>query len=203
MKSYVLCASVILALTLSLFTGSLQAANDITDKTTGISFPEHITFIFKDKEYQLQATGVATRKKFVIKVYSIAHYLQDGAKTGEDKIPEILQDTLAKQLTIKWVRDVPANKIQEAYQEGLKNSLGSQYGAMQDDSNKFLSFFSQDAKKGDEQILRWIPGGNIEVVINDNSMGTITNVDFAKGLWNIWFGPNSVVDKDNLISMMN
>lgn len=200
MKSNVLCA---LALTLSLFAGTSHAANEITDKTTGISFPEQVTFIFNEKEYQLQATGVATRKKLVIKVYSIAHYLQDGAPTGQDKIPEILQDSLTKQLTIKWARDVPASKIQETFQESLKNSTaGSSSGDLQSDINKFVSFFSQDAKKGEEHTFRWIPGGNIEVVINNNPVGTITNVEFAKGLWNIWFGPHSVVDKENLISLM-
>jgi hypothetical protein len=199
MKSYVLS---VFALILSLF-GSSHAANDITDKTTGISFPEHVTFIFNDKEYQLQATGVATRKKLVIKVYSIAHYLQEGVTDGEDKFGTILNDNFAKQLTMKWVRDVPANKIQETYQESLKNVLGdSSSGALQEDISKFISFFGQDAKKGEEYILRWIPGGNIEVVIKGNPVGTISNVEFAKGVWSIWFGPLSVVDKSHLISLM-
>lgn len=201
MKTYVLCA---LALTATLFAGSSHAANDITDKATGISFPEHVTFISNEKEYQLQATGVATRKKMVIKVYSVAHYLQDGVKAGEDKIGTILNDDYAKQLTLKWAREVPADKIQETFKESLKNSIApSSSGSIQEDINKFISFFGQDAKKGEELILRWIPGGTIEVVINGEEAGTISNVEFAKGLWNIWFGPHSVVNSNNLISLMH
>lgn len=200
MKCYVLSA---LALTLSFFASPSYAANEVTDKSTGISFPEHVTFIVNDKEYQLQATGVATRKKLVIKVYSIASYLQDGVAAGQDKIQTILNDDYAKQLSIKWARDVPVAKIQEVYKESLGHSFPSASAAVQSDINKFLSFYSQDAKKGDEHILRWAPGGIVEVSINGNKMGTISDVEFAKGLWSIWFGPHSVVDKDNLISLLH
>ena len=65
----------------------------------------------------------------------------------------------------------------------------------------FIGFFNQDVQKGDEQILRWIPGGYVEVLINGKAAGNITNHDFAKALWSIWFGQNSVVDRNSLVSM--
>lgn len=199
MRSYILCA-----LSLLFFASSAHAANEITDRTTGISFPEHVTFIFNEKEYQLQATGVATRKKIIFDVYSIAHYLQDEIANGQDKIETILNDHFAKQLTIKWARDVPANKIQEGYQESFKNALSpSSYKTLQDTIDKFISFFDQDAKKGDEYILRWIPEGTIEVVLNGKQVGIIANKEFAVGLWNIWFGTHSIVDKDKLILLLH
>lgn len=162
---------------------------EMTDKATGLTFPEHVTFNFEGKDYQLTATGVATRKKFMFKVYSVAHYLQEGGQTKE-----ILNDHFAKQLTIKWARNVPASKIQEGYQESLGDTQG--------DAGKFISFFNQDAKAGDEYILRWIPEGNLEVLINGSEVGMIKNGAFAKRVWEIWFGSKNIVDKNALMSFI-
>lgn len=179
-----------------LVTLNLSAENPILDSATGVSFPSEVTFDFNGKTYHLEATGVATRKKLFIKVYSIAHYLQDGGD-----IAAILQDNKAKQFTIKWVYDVSVEKIQNAYQEAFQNIFSAEEQAgLQPEINQFLSYFNHAAKKGDEYILRWIPGGTTEVIINGEKKGSIVNPTFAKGVWNIWFGPKSVVNVDNLTS---
>lgn len=182
----------------------LQAQNEISDKSTGVLFPSQVTFDYNGKQYVLDATGVSTRKKFFINVYSVAHYLQKGNGSSEtDKINQIMQDGKAKQLTIKWVHNVEADKIQSGYHESFQNALaGSNDAQLQNQIDQYIAFFNQDAKKGDEHILRWIPGGIIEVIINGNKAGTITNKDFARLLWSIWFGQKSVVNRDNLVSLM-
>lgn len=179
------------------------AADDVRDSSTGEVFPSQVSFDHDGKQYQLDATGVATRKKFFVKVYSVASYLQSGAdKGGSDKFQTIMQDDVAKQLTLKWVHDAGQDKVQEGYLESFKSSMGSQYVQLQNDLNQFLQFFNAPVKKGDEHILRWVPGGYVEVIINGKKAGSVTNKDFAKGLWNIWFGDKSVVDRNNLVSLM-
>lgn len=182
---------------------TLNAENEISDKATGEVFPAEISFNYQGKDYQLEATGVATRKKFFIKVYSVAHYLQKGAATGKDKLQEIMSDANAKQLTIKWVRAVSAAKIQDGYEESFKTAIPDPDTQLQTAIKTYIAFFKQDAEKGDEHVIRWIPGGIIEVQIKGKTVGTLTNPEFAKGLWNIWFGPKSVVNRDNLMSLMN
>lgn len=180
---------------------SLTLNADITDKATGVTFPSSVTFDYSGKSYDLDVTGVATRKKLIIKVYSIAHYLQKGVKG--DPLQEIMSDKNAKQFTIKWVYATTKDKIRGAYEESLQKVFSQeQYSKLQPEIQKFLQYFNQDSKKGDEYILRWIPGGHLEVVLNGNKAGAIDNADFVKGIWNIWLGQNSVVDRSQLLSLV-
>lgn len=191
----------ILALCGCVFSMATFAAETIEDPSTGLVFPKEVSFDSNGKQYQLQATGIATRKKLVIKVYSIASYLQKGIATGGDKLQSILSDANAKQLDIKWARDVSSNQIKEAFESSFhKVFQGEQYTQLQKVINQFIQLFNQEAKKGDEMILRWIPGGNIEVWINGNKIGSLTNAAFARGLWLIWFGDNSIVNRNSLLS---
>lgn len=187
-----------------LFSNGLNAQETIRDNSTGEVFPREVSFEYKGKQFQLQATGVATRKKLIFKVYSIAHYLQKGVeKSNGDKIQAIMSDDNAKQFTMKWVRDVGFEKVQEAFQDSFHKVFpGQDYAQRENDINTFIQFFSQGAHKGDEFILRWIPGGYVEVLINGKKAGSISSVEFAKGLWRIWIGPDSVVNSNDLTSLM-
>lgn len=181
----------------------LHADNEVKDSATGAVFPAEVSFDYQGKTYELEATGVSTRKKLVFKVYSVAHYLQKGAAKGKDRLQEIMSDANAKQLTIKWTRDVPAAKVQEGYEESLRNSIPEPaYSKLQTVIKTYIAFFNHDVTKGEENVIRWIPGGNIEVLINGEKVGTVSNLEFAKGLWDVWFGNKSVVNRDNLISLM-
>lgn len=181
----------------------LYAEDDIRDNSTGIVFPSHVSFDHDGKHYDLQATGVSTRKKFFVKVYSVASYLQQGNESDGDKFQQIMQDNTAKQLTMKWAHEASAEKIQNGYRESFKNVISeSEAGPLQNDMNTYINFFNQNAQKGDEHVLRWLPGGYVEVIINGQKAGSLTNPEFAKALWSLWFGSKSVVDRNSLVSLM-
>lgn len=193
----------ILALCFCSFTTGLIAQDAITDKSTGMAFPGEVSFDNNGMQYQLQATGVATRKKLIIKVYSIASYLQKGAAGSGDKFDKILSDDNAKQLTLKYVRDITANQIQDAFQDSFRRVFpGQEYTKLQADITSFLHFFNKGVHRGEEFAFRWIPGGSVEVLINGSKVGSINNVAFAQGLWKVWFGQNSIVDRNDLVSLM-
>jgi hypothetical protein len=179
-------------------------ADDVRDSSTGVAFPSEITIEHAGKQYLLQATGVATRKKFFVKVYSVASYLQDASQNNGDKFSAIMNMDKAKQLTLKFVHDAPADKVQSGYQDSFHKVLSdAQYNQMQSQINTFVQFFNQDMQKGGEQVIRWFPDGYVEVLINGNKAGSLTNSELAKAIWNIWFGSNSVVDRDQLVSLMH
>lgn len=184
------------------FTSGLLGENTIVDTSTKETFPSEVSFDQGGKHYDLEATGVATRKKLIIKVYSLASYLQKGAaSTKDDRLAAILSDDNAKQLTMKWVRDVGPEQVKESYQEAFHKVFSEQaYAQQKNNIDDFLKIFLVGAKKGDIFILRWAPGGYVEALINGKTAGTVTNKEFAQGLWKIWFGDNSVVNRSNLLS---
>lgn len=177
---------------------NLNAQEEVVDKSTGKMFPKSVAFEYDGKQYELDITGVTTRKKLIIKVYSVAHYLQQGVVVD---LQNIMSDSNAKQFTIKWVHDVSVDKVQNGYQESFSRVFSPErYEALKDEINRFLQFFNQSAKIGDETVFRWIPGGRLEVKINDKQVGSITNKEFVEGVWNIWFGQKSIVDRKELLA---
>jgi len=169
---------------------------EVVDQTTGESFPEEVAFDAEGKNYTLDATGVSTRKKFMFKVYSIASYLEKGGSGNGDKFERVMNPDLAKQLTMKWVRDVNAARVQDGFKQSLVKSQ-----APSEETEMFINFFG-DVKTGDETVIRYIPGGTVEVLMNGTKKGVIQNQEFANALWLVWFGNNSAVKRDQLVSLM-
>lgn len=197
LKIFILCFSVM--------SFSLYAENEIRDNSTGVAFPSEVNFEYNGKQYHLQATGTATRKKFFVKVYSIASYLEKGSENmNPNVLQDIMQSNKAKQLTLKWVHEAGADKVRNGYQESFHKALSdAQYNQLINPIENFIQFFNQDVQKGAEHVLRWLPDGMVQVIINGNLVGRIQNQQFAQALWSIWFGENSVVNRDQLISLMN
>ena len=182
--------------------GSSFAEDTIVDKSTGKTFPLHVSYSLGGKEWNLTETGVSTRTKFFVKVYSVAHYLQEGGNINKSNIfTQIFNDSLAKQLTLIWVRDADSKTIRNGYLDTLKQVFSqSQLHKFQPQIDQFLGFYSDDAKVNDQHILRWAPGGILQVEINGVVKGEIINVDFAHAVWGIWLSPKSVVNRNQLVS---
>lgn len=165
------------------------------------TFPSEISIDAEGKKYDLQLTGVSTRRKFGIKVYDVAHYLEKGASHGSgDKFEQILTDGKAKELYMKWVHAATPTQMKDGYLDSFKNSLSlSDHEKLLPKIQEYVGFFNERIKKGDVMVLRWLPGGHIQLLLNDKEMGRISDSAFAKALWSLWFGPKSVVNRDNLI----
>jgi len=177
----------------SMVSGFIFAQGSISDRATGVSFPGSVTVDYNGQDNTLEATGVSTRKKFFAKVYSIASYMEKPtSNVGE-------MDDQIKQLTLIWVRNVSAKKVQDGYVDSLRDAAGNQYGNLKSDIDRYVGFFSQGVRDRDEHVIRSFPGGKVEVYINGDLKGTIENPEFAKALWNVWFGSRSVVKRNDLL----
>lgn len=186
------------------FLSAVGTEDQLVDPSTKLVFPKEVTFSSGGHDYHLSATGVATRKKFIVKVYSVAHYLQDPAAIhGSDKFQAILDSDQAKQLTLQFDRALTPQQIQEAYRESLEKEMSqSEQKQLQPQIDAFIKLFSNGMKKGDEQVMRWLPDGQLEILVNGNLLSTIGNAQFAKFVWAIWLGSHSVVDRNALISLL-
>jgi hypothetical protein len=188
-----------------LLLGSTYSQETVQESSTGKSFPATLTFSSGGKDYSLGLTGVTVRKKVVFKVYGMGHYMQDPPRnSGEATFNEILKDGKAKQITMIFVRDVDAPTIQKAYRDGFKeNATAAELAAFQPLLDKFLAAFNAGVKENDTFILRWLPGGTIVPVVQGEEKQSITDQNFARVLWSIWFGGDSIVDRDDLITRLN
>lgn len=164
---------------------------DVTEPETGISFPSQITFKEGGKDYQLDLTGTAVRKKLIVKVYAIASYLES-PKAGEDPNKQIFDPSKAKEIVMVWNRDVSPDKLQEGYREGFeKTATPEQLKQFQKEIDQVAALFNKEVHKNDTTKYRWIPGGPIQIYFNDQKAGEITNEQFMPVVWNLWFSTKS------------
>ncbi len=176
----------------------------ITEPSTEKVFPASVTYAHGGKEYALQPTGMAVRKKFMFRVYGMVHYMQDPPRTSEESAyREIMTDGKAKQITMNFARDVSANQITDAYRDGFKeNSSSEELASTQPFLNKFLGYFTEGVKENDTFTLRWVPGGTVVPIIRGKEFDAIANPTFARILWSIWFGERSIVDREDLVQLI-
>jgi hypothetical protein len=176
----------------------------VKEPSTEKSFPAGVKYTYAGTEYPMDITGVAVRKKFLFKVYGLAHYMQDPPHgTLEKVLKDIMTDGKAKQLTMVFVRDVDQEKIRGAYRDGFEENAGSDgMAAIKESVNRFVGFFDRNVKENDVFILRWLPGGIIMTNVCGDEKPAIVDQHFASTLWSIWFGENSIVDREDLVSRL-
>lgn len=167
----------------------------VVEPVTGIVFPSEVRFSQDTEDYTLHLTGAAAYKKWFLKVYAIAHYLQTPKRVGPLDLKKILTDGPAKQITIQFARNVPAQKIIKILREDFKlNITPSEYREIKKYVEQMLAFFVRPVKKGDVFVMRWLSGGRVYFEFNGQKEGDVKSVLFARSLWAIWLGEHSVVD---------
>jgi hypothetical protein len=194
---------VALLITLFCCAGILSAAaqDRVQESSTGKSFPVQLSITNEGKTYTLSLTGTTVRKKMIFKVYGIAHHMEDPQPGSlESVIAGVLTDGKAKQITMEFVRDVDVEKIQGAYRDGFKeNTTEAEAKAIAPLVDQFLGYFKKEIKENDRFVLQWLPGGVIIAETQGTIHPPIKNVTFAKALWSIWMGEESIVDREELV----
>lgn len=191
-------------LTLFLLPTLLLSQTMVKEPSTEKSFPSTVTFKSGSSEYTLNLTGLSVRKKYFFKVYGIAHYLQDaGTVSKADAFKACLADGKAKQITMDFARDVDNKSIIDTYNESFKEmATKEELASVQSSLTQYLGYFDKEVKENQQYILRWLPGGTILATIQGEEKPAITNETFARILWSIWLGSDSVVDRDDLVALM-
>ena len=133
------------------------------------------------KTLVLNGTGI--RKKFVIKVYVGALYLERKAASRE----ELLNDAGDKLVRMSFVyKKVEKEKIIEAFAEGLSGN--SPDVAQTPDAKAFLSWFTSDFTAGDTVDVSMGSDGTVSATHNGKALGTVRNPALARAVLLIWFG---------------
>ena len=170
---------------------SFAAAEDVKEPKTGVSFAA------KDGSSSLMGVGLRTKTMLKVKVYAIGLYVDDAALAGplaahkgKTSSPEFYRDLVwgdfSKHVVLKLVRDVSTSQIQGAFREALP-------GANQARVDAFASYFG-DTKVGQEYVIRWAPGGTLEVTVAGVAKPPIADKDFAAAVFGIWLGEKPIQD---------
>jgi hypothetical protein len=191
-----------LLLLIFLVAATAPAQESVQEPSTGKSFPVVVKYTKDGTEYPMSLTGVAVRKKLVFKVYGMAHYAQDPVKAPkEEALAAMLVDGKARQITMDFSRDVDAGKIRDAYMDGFReNATADELKSIQPLVDQFVGFFAKEVKENQQFIVRWLPGGIVVATVAGEEKQPITSPLFARVLWSIWLGKDSIVDRDDLVA---
>jgi len=147
----------------------------------GVNLPDTL----KAGTENLILNGAGLRSKFFIKIYAAGLYLKQAEK-NEQKIIDA-QEPMA--IRMHFIYDgVSGKKLVKAWNEGFENGTGGNIAPIIAEIDKFNSFFTAEAKKGDIYDIIYTPDLGARVYIKDKLMGTIKGLEFKKALFSIWLG---------------
>ncbi len=179
------------------------AADDgtLVETATGAVFPARVAFTADGADYDLAATGLAVRKILFLNIYAIGHYLDVRvAATPEAARQQVLSDAHAKQATLVFARHLRAAQLRDGLRESYeKVASAGELAETEAVLQRFLAAIASDVDRQDRFTLRWLPGGRLQAVYDDEVALELRDATFARVLWSIWFGPNAVVDADRLL----
>lgn len=181
---YLLALSVALA-------PALAAADSVTEPRSGVSFEK------KRGEMTLTGVGLRTRTFLKVKVYAVGLYVADAtlagplqAERGKPKSPAFYQEMLTgdapRAIHMKFVRDLSADQIREAFRDVLQRADKAKVDA-------FVAYFG-DLKSGQECVLEWAPGGLLKTTVAGTAKGDIADKAFASAVFGIWLGEKPIQD---------
>jgi hypothetical protein len=136
------------------------------------------------KKLVLQGLGV--RKKFFVSVYVGGLYLTTPTK---DAAAALSADE-PKRIALSFLREVDAEKIREAFKEGLEHNSPEALKAIGTKIDSFLALFRSEFREGDLLSVTYTPDGGTVVVKGESVLGRVYGADFMKALFSIWLGKN-------------
>jgi hypothetical protein len=165
------------------------AAQEVAEPRSGTKFPVKVDGL------SLLGVGVRTRTFLKVQVYAIGLYVADSALSGplaahQGQIgspafyQQLVQGDFPKQVTLKFLRDLDAEQIQEAMREALR-------GADRAKVDTFVSYFPA-IKTGQECVLRGAPGGTLETLMAGAPKPPIADKAFAAAVFAIWLGEKPI-----------
>lgn len=192
-------------------TGVLPGA-DITEESTGKTFPAVKEITAGGGPITLDCTGVGVRKKMVIKVYGLGFYVENAYRQKlkskwqplvgqiadlaekDDFFRQLITDSYYRRFELKFVREVGAEKIREAFGEGMEDNMPAakepaEFGKAR---SQFLGWFQQEVKDGDSLIIDILADGTVEAFHNDRKLGSVHQPRLAAGVTSIWLGPECI-----------
>ncbi|MBZ4643042.1 MAG: hypothetical protein PWQ25_1605 [Deferribacteres bacterium] len=179
MKRIFMLMVVMLLLPLSIFAVVVEDVN----------IPDN--YVLNGKELVLNGYGL--RKKFFIKVYIGALYLEKKSQS-----PAEIYDMDSKVIKMHFLyKKVDSSKMKEAFEDGFKNNGVSNMERFK----QFIDVFNFDVMKGDEIDLV-LSGDTVMVVKNSSKLAEFTDKELVNAVMKVYIGekPADSGLKDGMLS---
>lgn len=151
----------------------------------GVKLPDAVRSGEAGPELVLNGAGVRTRLFF--RIYVGALYLQKKSGSAEG----VLGDPGAKRVAMHMLRDLGADQLFSAFNDGLrKNHTPEQLAPFAPQIKQLEGIFNavKAASKGDVIVLDYIPGAGTRVTVNGSDKGTVPGGAFNRALLRVWLG---------------
>ncbi len=135
----------------------------------------------------------------------LAHYMEQAKPdSGQSIYDLVLEKGLAKQMTITVVQVQPADQLQKGYKRFFKKTLPeSEFLALEEAIDEFLSCFAADLKAKESYFLRILPDGKLVVGFPNQAEKTIQNGELGELIWRIWFSSAAGAERASLVSRLS
>ena len=151
----------------------------------GVKIADQVRVADAGPELVLNGAGVRTRVFF--KVYVGALYLQQKKNSAE----AVFADTGAKRVAMHLLRELAAEQLFSALNDGLRNNhTPEQLARIEPQVKQLEGIFNaiKAAKTGDVIVLDYLPGIGTRVLVNGDNKGTIPGEEFNRALLRVWLG---------------
>ncbi len=162
-------------------------AQDVAEPKSGTKFTA------KDGDTSLLGVGLRTKTFAKVKVYAIGLYVADSAiagplkgKAGSNELyQQLIAGDFKKRVVMKFVRNVSASQIQDAFRESLKGSGPK--------TDEWLAYFT-DIRSGQECVIGWTPGVGLETKVAGTEKAAISDKALASAIFAVWLGDKPIQD---------
>lgn len=166
-------------LTLVFATLLLLAAPAFARSVADVDVPE--TLSVEGKSLKLNGAGI--RKKFIVKVYVGALYLESNSTDGA----AILKGDGTWAVRMVFLREVDKDKVIGGFKEGFEKNSPSKAAALQPSMDKLTAALA-DMKKGATVTISYAPGKGTTVAVQGGASVTIEGKDFGDAMLANWLG---------------
>ncbi len=147
----------------------------------GVSFPDQS--VVDGSPLKLNGLGLRLATMLEVHVYVAALYVANPSADAR----AILDAKTPKQLVLRFVRDVEASQLEDAWQAGFENNAKPELPTLKERIRRLQAWMT-DLKTGQRLTFTSRPGVGIEVDVNGKAQGTIEGDDFSRAFLSLWLG---------------
>jgi hypothetical protein len=137
----------------------------------------------------LKLNGAGIRKKFVVKVYVGALYLEDASTDAA----AIIKSDAVRVVKMTFLREVEKAKLINAFKEGFEKNSAAKAAALLPHLDKVAAAIG-DAKNGTVMTVSYAPGKGTTISMQGSGSVTIEGKDFGDAIFLSWLGSKPADD---------